>query len=665
MRKTWAFLALAILAGNYCTAAIEKVDATEKKAWINHVLPLPHEISIGEKAALFPKDIKVTLATDGDDIAANAVAELKAFLKDKTGVEPTGSDFEIVVGTLDKDGKLAGISPKNATRLGACPNKDQAYLIEPVGGDKLLVAGLNGKGVYYGTVTLRQLLGAFGDKDKIVVPLAEIVDWPDMAERGLWNGGKFIIPFMAAMKLNFTQEYHPDLSVRRTPAGPVVTVKFDKAQWNAARRKAFNLVPEITHMNFLQYYFKIYDVYPELQGKGKAAAQRTNKTDYDYVCPCASNPLLVDILAKWMEGFAEKGVMDMTVWTSEFFGQCGCDKCARTNQFVLETRAIVNAWKRVHAKYPDFLIRVFLGFDARPELMSAVLAEIPAELKIERACYSSSEKLFDRRAEAGDWLASYRLPFVGTCFDFNVLAQQRAIKRLYDRKWSGAYSLLRTVDVAYNETFAACEIGAIAEWGWNVNGRDARDFAIAWATRQGDASPEKFGEWAAIMGPIEADIDETAPAFLQPGWVKERVFMLSAGERRGHLSGKPGFFRFCPAEPWIRQCEKALELAKTFKSRDWEIDTEWSVAFLMADEATNNLLEATKERDAEKKRAMVKDGLAMLKSAAARFSKATDAKIGLFTPDMKRHRAILSDYKRNATDYLAAVEKLFASSAER
>jgi hypothetical protein len=45
-----------------------------------------------------------------------------------------------------------------------------------------------------------------------------------------------------------------------------------------------------------------------------------------------------------------------------------------------------------------------------------------------------------------------------------------------------------------------------AEWSWNSKGRSARDFAEAYARRTGISHPQRFGEWADLIGEVGWDL---------------------------------------------------------------------------------------------------------------------------------------------------------------
>ena len=62
-----------------------------------------------------------------------------------------------------------------------------AYVIAPMGERGLVLAGGGPEGVYYAALTLAQLLAPVLEPDQLALPLVEVVDWPELEERGLWN----------------------------------------------------------------------------------------------------------------------------------------------------------------------------------------------------------------------------------------------------------------------------------------------------------------------------------------------------------------------------------------------------------------------------------------------------------------------------------------------
>ena len=174
------------------------------REWERHLLPQPQEIDIGEWVDHRPADVSVRVPDGAGELEEQAAAELRQLFIDRGGAEPDGGEFEILLGTVDPDGILDG-HPTDVGRLLARPNREQAYTIAPQGHSRLLLSALDGRGVYYAARTLHQLLEITMSLERVALPLATVRDWPDIAERGLWNFPDEAewIPWMAGLKLNY------------------------------------------------------------------------------------------------------------------------------------------------------------------------------------------------------------------------------------------------------------------------------------------------------------------------------------------------------------------------------------------------------------------------------------------------------------------------------
>jgi len=108
-------------------------------------------------------------------------------------------------------------------------------------------------------------------------------------------------------------------------------------------------------------------------------------------------------------------------------------------------------------------------------------------------------------------------------------------------------------------------VHALAEYAWNVDGRSEQEFAIAWATREGYQDPEKVGEWADLMGPIEFDVyDSDFPIAYSWGKYVEMV-----RQRRRPYLGEGVFRYYSSSEDFDRKIaisDRALTIAETFES---------------------------------------------------------------------------------------------------
>ena len=183
----------------------EPVSQKEARIWVRHLLPLPQEITITGKITLPPAEISIRLRKNATEIEKQAAGLIRSLLRRKPVSRPKGKSFEIRIGVTDAGESPDGLKGAKIRRLKTLPNSEQAYVIFPEGDNRLVLSGLNGKGVLYAAATLCQLLKPYLTPQRAVIPLVDIVDWPDLEERGLWNfpDPPNWIPWLAAMKLNY------------------------------------------------------------------------------------------------------------------------------------------------------------------------------------------------------------------------------------------------------------------------------------------------------------------------------------------------------------------------------------------------------------------------------------------------------------------------------
>ncbi len=80
----------------------------------------------------------------------------------------------------------------------------------PVDERTLALTAAQPQGVYYAVQTLKQLIAAApsAEQGRIVIPLADVTDWPDMAERGMWGGDvNDDMPWLAQWKMNLVETH--------------------------------------------------------------------------------------------------------------------------------------------------------------------------------------------------------------------------------------------------------------------------------------------------------------------------------------------------------------------------------------------------------------------------------------------------------------------------
>ena len=329
----------------------ETPAVSEEACWRRELMPLPHEVRIEKIQRLRPGEVAVRGRSGASGLEQACVDRARDLFGQKTGVSPEGGGFEIRIGLVDEDGKLEGVDVPHAARLQGVPNRDQAYVIQPIGENVLAVAALADRGLYYGTCTLTQWLDRHLTRDLAEIPMATVVDWPDLEERGFWHLPVSLIPWMASMKMNRFFVSHrfevdeagihlcsgynePDDQLRQEWTPP-----YDKARMHAAEA-----VPGPTHMDFWESRCKGYrEAFPHVLGKGDAARDPFI-TDRVQRVPCTSHPDVVKVLTAVMADLAAQNASEVMVWVSEYpHAYCGCAKCMEQGQFRGEVRCAIEA----------------------------------------------------------------------------------------------------------------------------------------------------------------------------------------------------------------------------------------------------------------------------------------------------------------------------------
>lgn len=590
--KGTAGIALTFLLAGLSGAEILPVTQEGVAQLARQIIPLPHEFSVGKEAILKPTDISLKLRADAGDVEKTGFAELENLFREKTGEVPAGNKFLILVGVLDGGGALEGRKVANTERLHNLPNSNQAYVIHPDGENAILVTGLNEKGVYYGVQTLKQLLAPGMSGERVSIPLAEVTDWPDFDERGVWNVAPDI-SWMSALKLNYRRISAISRTFRRNEK---VSSNLTSQSLEAMRNRAFVLSVSTTHLNFLNRpdYGKLYEAYPEIAGKGDSAFQKMNPSPY-HQAPCASEPILVDVLEGMMLDMAEKGAQEADVWQTEFVSGCACERCIASGkgQIGLETDAIVAAWRKVQKQYPAFNLRIFFSLADKTPETSAALKTLPAEVKINYV-YGDQEP-FEKAAINGRWVSYWMVPVY---LKFALKPTLDRLHGLYKNRWAAAYGY---AGMAFSHA-------ALAEWTWNLNGRSQRDFAISWAIRQGCEKPEVFADWVERIGILNED--------MYPSWVHSRLGLRamtkkieSGGSSFGHVDNR---------DRKLVMAREAVVLADELQKEELITESRQALAFFRLLDAAARLAETVSvEKPLTQKKTEVEDAMKNLEKAVA------------------------------------------------
>jgi len=558
-------------------AAPQAVPEAEQQQWIKHLLPLPHEIAIAKSVTLKPADIGIVIRNDAGPVQVQILADLTALFQERAGQMPTGTTFQIILGVLDEKGQVEGRAVADAAHLKSCPNSAQAYLIRPDGDTRLVVAALNEKGLYYGAQTLRQLLAAKLTRDSIIIPLAVVTDWPDMEERGVWNSPFEAIPWMAALKLN-----HQTYVCGQTPGTNQIPVpRIDRVKLDMLRQYAMVICARMLyHLNYFDKYYGLYKFYPELKGQGEkavCAGELFKFAKRDIPVICASQPQWRIIVADMLKEMAAQGAREVTVWLSEFEGQCQCAECLKSTQVQLESKLVTEAWQEARKKYPDLMLRIFFSQgDASPATVQA-LADLPPEIKIERV-YSIYKPFLDAAAQ-GRWVLSFSGAVIGNS-DQRFKISEALVKPItngYTAKLKGVLSLCGPylgnglIPPNYYPIVLDYPLSALAEWSWNVNGRTVRQFNAAWATRHGFNDPALFAEWTEVISALN-------PGML--GTPSKKDFKNQFRVTADKIKHRQSLSCFSTQELTIAlgQCWSALAIAEKLNQLEPAVETRYFLA---------------------------------------------------------------------------------------
>jgi len=547
------------------------ISQQEARNWLRAVIPLPREITIERKVEVAADAIRVVVPDDAAGLLQEAAKGLAAAIAKHAGVaripvasKPGGEAFAIVLGVLDASGKLAGEVLAGADRLGKLPNAEQAYLIAPAGQNKLLLGGLTDRAVFYASLTAKQLITARASRPRrtgdVVIPLVRVVDWPALAERGLWGGNvNADIPWLAERKLNLV-ESHVFLGISEDGHG---VAKVDPALLDVARRHAVKVIAIITHLDQLGRT-GIFERFPQTRGRLAEGQQTAPPVQL----ACFSEPKTVEVLGDWLVSLArDPAVAGANVWLSEFHAHCACERCRREDEFVREVRAALAGFRRARQVRPDFACRILLTQGSYAS-NDRILAMVPADVGISYyhggKTYDSSREpmIYDslaRYVAKGRWLGCYP----------QLTASWRIVC-----PWSGPQFIrFRMQEFVQKGLRCLCgyatpsdryyefNITAAAEWAWNSDGRDEREFARAWATREGLADVEKAAEWAVTLGPVGWDVYGGGTPY--PWFFRDPGTLLKGGNLPG-LGDGPFRYLTCPEDIArnLAACEKAVKLAE-------------------------------------------------------------------------------------------------------
>ncbi|MDH7600914.1 MAG: glycoside hydrolase family 20 zincin-like fold domain-containing protein [Armatimonadota bacterium] len=489
-------LAAVLVCAAQCAPLTKKnISQQEALQWVRYTVPLPKSIKISGQI-IVPRGAVRIVPSPGQSVLLKQAAKE---LADAFGGNAPSSKAAFTVRF-----QLGGAE---ADALKKLKNSDQAYKITTFlkkAGELRLIA-LTPNGLYYAAKTLQQLVRGRSTPSSIRIPVLEVTDWPDMAQRGLWGADNYEhLKWLGDRKMNIMEQIS---AIGVDAQGkPFAAVRPDRMPLvTEAPLYGIEFAPVILHLEQVGR-LGVFEHYPEFKGK----------TEHPGAL-CYSQPGVADMIAEWMVQLASvPGVKTLDCWLTEnMHGQpgCQCDKCKNEKWQLLEVRTVLKAWEKAKQKLGRyFTLRVTTSEATEPE-NKAIFAELPPDVQV--TYYHSLLTYNNRRmqiipsyvveeAKKGRWMGvipnfcshtGYWEPFTGASF---------VHYRLNEFVDKGLKILVGYVTPGVN--YYRFNTEAAAEWSWNAKGRSPREFAISYAVRYDIKNPEKFADWCEVIGEVAWDV---------------------------------------------------------------------------------------------------------------------------------------------------------------
>jgi len=174
--------------------------------WAVRVIPLPQEMKITQSVDVPAGDIGVLPPVEASPQVGAALELLRSFA---LGDDDSPCRIRLVFSA----GRSAAVPRALRARLSTVPNAEQAYAIvgkqDAKGRTELVLGGQHAARPALCRRTLQQLVAppaAVTADTRLVLPLGEIVDWPDIPERGQWGEeSEDDLAWMSQWKLNHVE----------------------------------------------------------------------------------------------------------------------------------------------------------------------------------------------------------------------------------------------------------------------------------------------------------------------------------------------------------------------------------------------------------------------------------------------------------------------------
>lgn len=479
---------LAVSSSGRCS--VRPLSPGEAKQWVRYLCPLPKSINITGQMEIRKGAASVVLKADNDLLCMMAAKELRDVLGAGDIWNRDGFNIILQIGGAESDPLKSLRNSAQAYRIITSPEKREMRLV-----------ALAPAGLYYASKTLQQLVAARSTSEKVVVPVVEITDWPDLEKRGFWGADNFMhLKWLGDLKFNLCEQISAVGVDDEKQAFARVKPGREPLIWEGPLY-GIEFSPVILHLE-QSSQAGVLKAYPQFKGKSEHPGVM-----------CYSQPGIADVIADWMVQLAKiPGVSTLDCWLTENLGGktgCQCEKCRDKKWQVLELQTVLSAWEKAKAKLGrHFDIMITTSEAIEPELPS-VLEALPGNVRL--SYYHSLRTYNDRNlpiipepvselARKGHWvgvvpnldsLTGFWQPFHGAAF------VRYRMSEFVDKQLSGLIGY-----VTPRMHYYKFNVEAAAEWSWNARGRSTREFAVSYAVRHGIKDAEKFADWSETLGPV-------------------------------------------------------------------------------------------------------------------------------------------------------------------
>ncbi len=502
------------------------------RRWTDRLIPLPKEIAVDSSITVPADKIKIAEFTPAPPRAATALWLLKTMT---AGGAPENPEITF---SLHLVGESPAVPADLAERLAGLPNSGQAYALAPRPDKRQIMLIANQpEGLLYAARTMLQLI-ARAPRDvnpatEIEIPWVNVVDWPDMQDRGTYCGaGGFDsyendFKWMGRWKLNFAYRdadakidniHAPEAEMFGTYEPIIGSPSKLRRLITAGAYAGVRVQTALGHLEqtclgghgLLQARRD-----PKMEKYLPALARQDPKLKFDpyMVGLSMSSPVTIDILTAWLaeiagvtEGYSDR----ITVCLTENRTYCHDDMLKSTaekgfyDHYVSELEAVMEAMHRVRRQYPWLKYDIILSQgcrldDTRRRLLEMVPADVGVHYYDGTLTYTSGkdEIIFPRLAEfAGKGGRAGVVPTITHAC--TAVVPWTGIDYIHFRCNEFVDKKLQLVMAFLQPDRYHCEqeLMALAEWSWNAKGRTPAEFAAAYATVTGICDPETYAQWA-------------------------------------------------------------------------------------------------------------------------------------------------------------------------